>query len=1093
MNRLKLIIRSLSYYRRVHLWVVLGTMVSTAILVGALVVGDSIRYSLRRIVLDRLGTTHYAISSGDRFFRTRIADDLSGTLRTTVAPLLKTNGIAIAGAGERRINNVQVLGIDSRFGEMWDTGDVGGHLSPDEAIINDQVAARLHLREGDEFLLRIRTLDSIPKDISWAQDSETSVAQRFTIKTVVSAEEFGRFNLRTDQTAPHTVFVSLSYLGDALGVAGSASVMLVRERQPEPLTMSDVDDAVRTWWSLADAGYTATRIPGENAVELTSERIFLDPPVVDAVQSLQENTLNIFSYFVNEIRVGDRTTPYSFVSALSDLDSADDEVLINEWLADDLGAGPGDRITLTYYILGPSRSLVEESSDFRVKSVVPIRGIYADRGLMPDFPGLSDEENCRDWDPGIPIDLDRIRDADEDYWDEYHGTPKVFLPLAAAQRMWHNRFGELTAIRFGDESGDAIMKRLSAAVDPARLGVTVRDVKAEGLLASTQSVDFAQLFLGLSFFIIVAALVLTGLLYVFNGEQRSEEIGLYRALGFTSEWIRRLMVTEALVLVVIGGIIGAVCGILYNQVVLFALKSVWRGAVGTSSIHIHLRPVTILLGFLIGCTVNIVTIRLVAGSLLKHTIADLQKGITRLSTITGRKPTLSAGVAILCLVGVFGILTRLNMGTAHDQFALFFVGGAVLLTGGIALCNLVLVKLAGRVNASRLSLVSIGIRNNVRRRVRSLAVIGLLACGIFIVFTVGANRRDPGADTANRESGTGGFALYGTSVLPVLYDLNSDRGRDFYGLHALDPTSVRFVPFRVRDGDDASCLNLNRVAEPQLIGVDPTELASRDAFSFVSTTDEVDPERPWEALDLNLADGVIPGIADNTVIVWGLGKTVGDTLTYLGERGNTVRIKLIGGLANSVFQGNIIIAEKAFIDNYPSTSGSSLFLVDAPLDGMEETSQVIARALQDQGLDLVAAHEVLARFSQVENTYLSIFLILGTMGLILGCIGIGIVIGRNVAERRGEFALLEAIGFEIKSIQSLILSEHMVLLCTGIVLGTMSALLATLPALLGSGANIPYTTLSILLLAVILNGGFWTFLATHVAIQKNLLPALRNE
>jgi len=145
MNRLKLIIRSLTYYRRVHLWVVLGTMTSTAILVGALVVGDSVRHSLLRIVFDRLGATKYAISSGDRFFRTRISDDLSGKLRTTVAPLLKTNGIAIAGAGERRINNVQILGIDGRFGKLWDTANVDGRISADEAIINDHLERLISL------------------------------------------------------------------------------------------------------------------------------------------------------------------------------------------------------------------------------------------------------------------------------------------------------------------------------------------------------------------------------------------------------------------------------------------------------------------------------------------------------------------------------------------------------------------------------------------------------------------------------------------------------------------------------------------------------------------------------------------------------------------------------------------------------------------------------------------------------------------------------------------------------------------------------------------------------------------------------------
>jgi hypothetical protein len=82
MNLWKLLLRSLTFYRKSHLWVVLGTMVSTAILVGALVIGDSVRHSLQKIVFDRLGTTEYALSSGDRFFQARMADDLSKSLGT---------------------------------------------------------------------------------------------------------------------------------------------------------------------------------------------------------------------------------------------------------------------------------------------------------------------------------------------------------------------------------------------------------------------------------------------------------------------------------------------------------------------------------------------------------------------------------------------------------------------------------------------------------------------------------------------------------------------------------------------------------------------------------------------------------------------------------------------------------------------------------------------------------------------------------------------------------------------------------------------------------------------------------------------------
>ncbi|MFC2155591.1 hypothetical protein ACFLRB_03750, partial [Acidobacteriota bacterium] len=171
MNTLKLLFRSLRFYRGAHLRVVLGTMIGTSILIGALIVGDSVKYNLRRIVFSRLGLTQFALTSGDRFFRAEIAEKLSGILGTTVALLLQTGGIAIAEGGQRRLNNVQVIGVNMRFGELAGSGDFYKNIALDEAVVNSFLAARLQIKQGDEILLRIRKLDAIPKDLPLSLDS----------------------------------------------------------------------------------------------------------------------------------------------------------------------------------------------------------------------------------------------------------------------------------------------------------------------------------------------------------------------------------------------------------------------------------------------------------------------------------------------------------------------------------------------------------------------------------------------------------------------------------------------------------------------------------------------------------------------------------------------------------------------------------------------------------------------------------------------------------------------------------------------------------------------------------------------------------
>ncbi|NIM99798.1 MAG: hypothetical protein GTO24_17515 [candidate division Zixibacteria bacterium] len=376
---------------------------------------------------------------------------------------------------------------------------------------------------------------------------------------------------------------------------------------------------------------------------------------------------------------------------------------------------------------------------------------------------------------------------------------------------------------------------------------------------------------------------------------------------------------------------------------------------------------------------------------------------------------------------------------------------------------------------------------------RSITLIGLLACGLFIVFTVGANRINALKDAGRRDSGTGGFALYGESPIPVLYDLNSPKGKQFYGLERPGTEDVSIVQFRLKEGDDASCLNLNRVSAPQLIGVNPEELARRKAFTFAQITDEVNPENPWSVLEQNVSDELIPAVADQSVIVWGLGMAVGDSLTYLDEKGEAFQLRLVGGLANSVFQGKIIISESALIRKFPSISGYRLFLVDAPLERIDDIRESLSWTMQDLGMDLMPASTRLAEFNTVQNTYLSIFLILGSFGLLLGSVGLGIVVWRNVKERQGELALLRAVGFTKKSIQAIILSEHLALLIAGIFYGILAALLATLPSLLTPGAEIPYPTILIILIIVGLNGVIWTYSAAYFATKEDLLPALRKE
>ena len=129
----------------------------------------------------------------------------------------------------------------------------------------------------------------------------------------------------------------------------------------------------------------------------------------------------------------------------------------------------------------------------------------------------------------------------------------------------------------------------------------------------------------------------------------------------------------------------------------------------------------------------------------------------------------------------------------------------------------------------------------------------------------------------------------------------------------------------------------------------------------------------------------------------------------------------------------------------------------------------------------------------MQNTYLGTFQVLGGLGMLLGSVGLGIVVLRNVLERRGELALLVAVGFLRQQVQRLLLLENGGLLAAGLGVGVIAAAVAVLPAVLSPASQLPVSSLATTLGAILLNGLLWTWLATRFAVRGDLLRALRNE
>lgn len=1121
--------RSLVFYARAHLGVLVGAAIGSAALTGALIVGDSMRASLFNKSLQAIGPFAYALGSGDRFFTDSLAPKLEGALPRDAGhktcALLVLPGIASHENGAARANHIQVVGCTPHFLTLMSTPgaatahyDEAGPAHPrapvaslvpgdaNAAFINPALALQLRAKPGDEVLIRVPKPGALSREVTLTERDKTDTTLRLRIAGILEENKGGDFSLQRSQVSPLNLFVSRETLTKVTGQEGRANLLLVtagdsKSAAPQTET-AKLQRVLREQWTLGDASLEVRQPTNTPTLELRSPRVFLDAPVIHAARSVSfgKPALWVLTYLANLMQAGSNTTPYSFVTAagppLTPEGMRDNEIVVNQWLAEDLQVKSGDRVAVSYFLPESGAKLEERTNSFTVRAVVPMDMPWSDRTLMPDFPGIEKAESTGDWEVGFEL-VYKIRPKDEDYWRKLRGTPKAFVTEAAGQRMWANRFGDYTAIRWAIPTGQLapgadLEGQLLAQLEPGQAGLNFEPIRNQAKQAAANSQDFGQLFLGFSFFLVVAALLLVGMLFQFGLEQRTSELGTLLALGFTPRQTRRFLLYEGAAIALAGSMVGVLAGALYAKAMLWGLTTLWHDATHAASLQFSVKPLSVVIGIGAGTLVAVLAIWLTMRKLVRQPALSLLGSSGESVESLHRHPR-SRGVYIAIAAGLLAVMIAgVSVSKGGANAGAFFGAGALLLVAGLGAGAAWLAALAHRSRVHALSLRSLGIRASSRRRKRSLAIIALLACGSFLIASISVFRLDATRDALEPGSGTGGFALIGETTMPILDDLNSKSGRDVLGLNESDLQGVRVVSMRVRQGDDASCLNLNRAQKPRLLGVQPELLNGR--FTFVSTSKGLTRAIGWKVLtQLQLPENEVAAVGDANSIQWAMGKKVGDTIDYTDERGRAFKVRIVGAVANSVLQGSLLINEQAFVSRFPSESGYRSFLVDAPQGSVSQVSAVLTRALQDFGLELTPTAQRLNDFNAVQNTYLSAFQVLGGMGLLLGSAGLGVVVLRNVLERRGELGLLSAVGFSAGALQRMVLSEHTALLACGLGIGIAAAVVAVLPALLTPGTQLPYRSLVVTLGTVVLNGFLWTWLATRFALRGNLLAALRNE
>ena len=194
MTSRRLLARSLLHFRAVHAAVAVGVGVGAAILAGALMVGSSVRGSLRGLTLDRLGAIDFAVV-GERYFRESVRDALGG-------PGTASAGVLIRGSAEHassgaRASKVRIHGVDSNFWEFHETEPPAVGMR--EIAINRRLAGELGAAEGDDVLLRFHTDTLIPAESVMGRKADNVRLLRLRIVSILEDRGPGRFGLSPQQ------------------------------------------------------------------------------------------------------------------------------------------------------------------------------------------------------------------------------------------------------------------------------------------------------------------------------------------------------------------------------------------------------------------------------------------------------------------------------------------------------------------------------------------------------------------------------------------------------------------------------------------------------------------------------------------------------------------------------------------------------------------------------------------------------------------------------------------------------------------------------------------------------------------------------
>jgi len=809
----------------------------------------------------------------------------------------------------------------------------------------------------------------------------------------------------------------------------------------ETISVRAQDDS-RVPFNISVYDTLVAALPSMPDVSAMAPRIHLSGAAIDRRSSLFEPTVNLIGFDAGR-DLG------SFVradgSAWDGSGLAPTEAVINEKLAAAVEASLGDGLTLVFG--GPRGPLN-----------VTVAAIVKDAG----------------------------RGAWNDGSDLFVPLPSMQGALGVTDQINVILVANVGGAEQGYLRSDAAVSQLESHLPPSPTFIVAK-AKADSVQGATEGADrLAQVFVLLSFFTIIAGVLLIVNIFVMLAEERKGEMGVARALGMRRKNLVQSFVSEGLLYALLSSVVGMFGGLLIAGVILWGFSQVFQGGFG-GGLVLTWTVSDLLTGFAIGFLITMATIGIASFRVSKlnivRAIRDIPEPVPHRSTrrqiavgavlvALGALGTISSlatknlilqeagpsalaiGLAVLTMritsprrvftvAGILMLAWLLSpwkfFSTETADITLFILVGLLLILGGLLIVlfnSESVLAVATRLFRSRTwrPVVRTAIAYPMNKKFRTGATLASIALVMFTIATMSCIQAmvSSSISTANyRESG--GFQLLGSSAIPIP---NWDAAFSDYSRTPAGSASIAD-----QHGIPQARIRITPAAHPSveytssLIGVPsswtpPLPLQARAA-------NYSDDAAAWAAIQANPDVAILDGsvVPNNFGPNFGsFSAVVGDLFRYTNATGATRNVRVIGILYEQFAQGLWVSASTVKADVRMEAASLFYFQVKEGVDVTKAGHDLERYFLPYQLLTL----DIQGLINQILETTMGVFNLLQAylaLGLIVGIAGLGVITMRNVVERRQETGALRALGFRKSMVLRSFLFELSFIALTGIAMG----------------------------------------------------------